>query len=306
MWERYRAKWLRVKKYMRNFRACYYYLNKSVRSPDMRHALYLLVRSFAAKTAAPAPAPADLERLKRDGIIVFDALLDASTVSKISNYLQTKPVYNWIDADFKGGARTPLKLEDVKITKQTKLKYFDKDIAECREIVELGNSEKIISLVSAYLGCKPTITSMAAWWTKAGGNAPDKFYDDMFHRDADDYKFIKLFVYLNDVQAENGAHCFVKGSHLSKKCTERRTFSDEEIAANFAPSDRLVLTGNGGSAFLEDTWGLHRSSPCTSGERLMVQFLYSLTALNAEATPKPVAKNVYGVDAYTNRVFLTS
>jgi len=194
-------------------------------------------------------------------------------------------------------------MQTVDLSQQRKLKYFDKDIVQCPEIIALANSEKILSLVSAYLGCKPTLTNMAAWWTKAGKIPSDKFYDDMFHRDADDYKFIKLFVYLTDVSPESGAHCFVKGSHLSDKCTQRRTFSNEEITQNFGKENQLVLTGRSGCGFLEDTWGLHRSLPCVKGERLVLHFLYSITSFNAETTPKPLAKNTYNVDAYTNRVY---
>ncbi|MDE3016638.1 MAG: phytanoyl-CoA dioxygenase family protein [Pseudomonadota bacterium] len=293
----------RLKRYFRDRRALYYYLNKAVRSPRLRRALHLLVRSVTPRADAAAAAQEDTARLRKDGIIIRERLLDASTVDKIRRYLLAKPVYNLLE-EYAEKGKTPLRLDEVAITRQTKLKYFDADIAGCREIVDLANSPEILSLVSAYLGCKPTIANMAAWWTKAGNGSPEKFYDDMFHRDVDDYKFLKLFVYLNDVAAGNGAHCFVRGSHISGKLTARRTFTDEEIDQNFDKSDRLVLTGKSGCGFLEDTWGLHRSMPCVEGERLVLHFLYSLTSLNAQTTPKPVAKNTYGVDAYTNRVYL--
>ena len=276
-----------------------------IRNPKMRNMMYLLVKSFLPK-ATPLPVKyEEISQFRKDGILIFEQLVPQETVAKIREYLKEKSVYNWVDADFGGKEKTPLKLEDVQITKQTKLKYFDADIANCKEIVEIANSEKILALVSAYFGCKPTIATMSSWWTKAGSDASEKFYDDMFHRDVDDYKFVKLFVYLNDVGAESGAHCFVKGSHISKKLTERRILTDADIAQNFDAKDCLPLPAKAGTGILEDTWGIHRALPCVKGERLLLHILYSITAFNADASPPhPVAKNVYEVDAYSNRVYL--
>ena len=293
----------KLKKYCKNPRAFYFYSNRAVRNPDVRNALYLLVRLFKPKVAVPAAAREDAARLKKDGIITWERLMAPSTADTIRHYLLEKPVYDFLEG-YSNKGQTPLNLNELKITRQMKLKYFDADIAQCKEIVELANSEKILSIVSAYLGCKPTIALMSAWWTKAGTGPSETFYDDMFHRDVADYKFLKLFVYLNDVGPNNGAHCFVRGSHLFKKLTQRRTFSDEEINRNFSKEDQLILTGKSGCGFLEDTWGLHRSLPCTQGERLVLHIMYNLAAFDAGSPPKPLAENIYNVDPYTNRVYL--
>lgn len=293
-----------VTRYFKDVRSVYYYVNKSVRKPKLRHLLYKFISSFAPKSTLPAPDATELAQLRCDGFFVWDDLIDATTADAIRDYLLPKPVCDFVEI-FKSDEQVPLKLDEVDTTEQRKLKYFDADIAACRPIVEIGNSEKILSMVAAYLGCKPTLVNMAAWWTKAGKVPSDtKFYDDMFHRDVDDYKFLKLFVYLTDVSPNNGAHSFIKSSHLSSKFTERRTFTDEEISENFPASDHMVMTGKRGCGFLEDTWGLHRSRPCVEGERLVLHFLYGITSMNAQTAPKPVMKNIYNVDAYTNRVYL--
>jgi len=293
------------KKYFKDFRSCYYYLNKSIRNPKIRHSIYLAIRSVTPKSTSFNVKTEEISQLKKDGILILEQLLDADKVAKIRQFLAAKPVYNWVESAFNGKEKIKLNIDDVKITKQTKLKYFDEDIAQCKEIVEIANSDRILSLVSAYLGCKPTITSMTSWWTKAGvDGVPEKFYDDTYHRDVNDYKFIKLFIYLNDVEPENGAHSFIKGSHLSEKFTERRALNDAEVESAFDESDILALAGKSGTGILEDTWGIHRSMPCIKGERLLLHFLYCLTPYHDEAPRKPVAKNTYNVDPYINRVFL--
>jgi hypothetical protein len=80
--------------------------------------------------------------------------------------------------------------------------------------------------------------------------------------------------------------------------------SDDLAAATFDAKDSLVLTGKSGSGFLEDTWGLHRSLPAKTGERLLFSVTYSLTSFNPSSPRTPVAENKYGVDPYINRVYL--
>jgi hypothetical protein len=293
----------RQKQYLKNKRALYYYFNKSIRNPSIRNAMYRLVKCFVPKVEAPAPPKDEIDRLQKDGIFIWEQLIDVTAASRIREYLLTKPVYDFLE-DFNPSGQIPMNMNEVDTTQQRKLKYFDHDIVQSKDIIDIANDPHIISLVSAYLGCKPTIVNMAAWWTKAGETPSDKFHDDMFHRDVDDYKFIKLFIYLNDVDATNGAHCFVRGSQLSARCNARRTFTDDEIGHAFGKTDQWIMTGSAGCGFLEDTWGFHRSLPCQQGERLVLHFLYGLTSFNAQTAPKPVAKNIYNVDTYSNRVYL--
>jgi len=289
--------------YFKDARSIFYYSNRSIRDTNLRKIVFFVIKILLPKNNLPPAPQEEASRLRKDGIIVWDQLVDATTVNNIRQYLSTKSVYDLQDF-IDGKGQIPLKLEDVKITRQKKLKYFDADIAGCKDIIDIANSPKILSLVADYFGCKPTIGNMAAWWTKAGADPAEKFYDDMFHRDVDDIKFLKLFVYLNDVGPKNGAHSFIKGSHISNECTARRMLSDEEIDRHFPKNNQLVLTGKSGGAFLEDTWGLHRSMPCEEGERLVLHIMYCVTSLNKHFPPKPVAENVYGVDGYVNRVYL--
>ena len=290
-------------KYIKNFRSVYYYANKAIRNPKARRVAGQFVRNFVPKAESLPVSQEEMTRLKSDGLIILDQLIDAATVTKIRDYLRAKPVYD-LSCDYTGATRIPLSAEELKNNKRKKLGYFEKDLLECKEIVDIANSKKILGLVSEYLGCKPTITALAAWWSMAGDDSSQAFYDDTFHRDADDYKFIKLFVYLTDIEAENGAHAFIRGSHASSDLVERKPLSDEEVARHFDKKDYMILSAKSGTGILEDTWGIHRSMPCVKGERLLLQFLYSLTANNAQAIPKPIVKNTYNVDPHINRVYL--
>ena len=55
--------------------------------------------------------------------------------------------------------------------------------------------------------------------------------------------FVKVFVYLADVDQHSGPHSFIKGSHKIDKLYERKRFSDELINKNFDNDKKLSILG---------------------------------------------------------------
>jgi hypothetical protein len=161
--------------------------------------------------------------------------------------------------------------------------------------------------MASILGCKPTIGYMTAWWSIPTADGVPRHAEN-FHRDVDDLKFIKLFVYLTDVAAENGPHEFIRGSHADGTLGRIRRYTDEEVRDAFG-SDRIVrFTGPAGSAFLENTYGMHRGLPVNEGRRLIFQVVYSLLPLvYGPSRPFPssvVAPASVTLDPYTNRCYV--
>jgi hypothetical protein len=92
--------------------------------------------------------------------------------------------------------------------------------------------------------------------TKTGNQTDIPLFEDhMFHRDAEDFTFLKLFIYLLDVEPKNGAHCYIRGSHHCSELTARGPVKDEDIEYIF-PNHKQIIPGKAGSGFLADTWGL--------------------------------------------------
>jgi hypothetical protein len=109
---------------------------------------------------------------------------------------------------------------------------------------------------------KPVLLGSRAWWSyppppsSAAARQPHLFG---FHYDIDDYKFIKLFIYLTDVDLASGPHVAISGTHRSKSLFEKvnRRISDEVANDRYKESIR-VITGRAGTAFLEDTFCYHK------------------------------------------------
>lgn len=146
-------------------------------------------------------------------------------------------------------------------------------------------------IVDRYLRCNSIVNSIKAWNT----SYRDKVIHDVnsdamqFHFDSDHNRFVKIFLYLDDVNAKNGPHMYVPCTNMFF----RSTLPDQLNIDSRIPDMALLnlgitpysLIGRRGTIIFADTHNLHRGSPVKSGyERniLQVQFVDSLFGAKAQ------------------------
>ena len=175
-------------------------------------------------------------------------------------------------------------------------------IARCPDVVAIANHPLLLDTAARYLGCKPTISNLSIWWSlPADGTAQEA---ENYHRDVDEWRFVKFFLYLSDCDESAGPHCFVRGSHRSGRFLRIRRIDDAEVGRVFAPEDQLRLTGAAGDAFLEDTFGLHKGQPPTGRRRLLLQVEYSINPIAVyKYRPDAVVPEGIQIDRYVNRLY---
>jgi len=188
--------------------------------------------------------------------------------------------------------------------------YSAATILGAPHLLALANDPRIVAVAAAYLGCKPTISNLSLWWSfPHQGVAQDA---QLFHRDRDDWKFCKLFVYLTDVDEQSGPHVFVEGSHRVTQPSSLRRFSDDEIESRFSASSIKHFCMPSGSVFLLDTFGVHKGLPPRGGRRrLLFQVEYSLLPIaHYEYAPIALADvspgSAIALDPYVNRLLVKS
>jgi hypothetical protein len=182
--------------------------------------------------------------------------------------------------------------------------YSDEVVLECPHLVETANDPRVLAAVGRVLGCLPTLSNLSLWWSFSGPATPEQ--DQLFHRDVDDIKFLKLFVHLTDVGPDAGAHVFVRTSHRSGRLSRIRRYSDAEIEAAFGRENLVEVTGPAGTSFLEDTFGFHKGKLPTAGQRLMFHAQYSLLPIGigvytARRLPRAPGCRLH---PYVNRLYL--
>jgi hypothetical protein len=122
------------------------------------------------------------------------------------------------------------------------------------------------------------------WWTYP--ITPDRQdqlkHAHYFHRDIDDFKFLKFFFYLTDVEPGDGGHWLVSGSHRkaphirSKDYFLTRRFEDAEIASYYPRSSLLEIVGPRGLGFAEDTLCVHKAASPSRHPRLLLHLQFAL------------------------------
>jgi hypothetical protein len=181
--------------------------------------------------------------------------------------------------------------------------YQTAHILRCPDVVAIANHPLLVDAAARYLGCKPTISNLSIWWSLcADGTAQEA---ENYHRDVDEWRFVKFFLYLTDCDDSSGPHCFIRGSHTSRRFLRIRRISDGEVSAVFPPEDRLRITGSAGDAFLEDTFGLHKGTPPIAKPRLLFQVEYSINPIAVyEYRPDGAAPAGLDIDRYVNRLYI--
>lgn len=161
--------------------------------------------------------------------------------------------------------------------------YFNTE-RECSTISALADDPALLWIATSFLGVPPVFAGANLWWTfpvHASDEDRDR-HAHLFHRDLDDFRFLKFFFYLTDVTAGEGAHVCVRGSQLRPpvvRWSDRwkvRRYSDDEIASLYDSSDILEMCGPAGTAFAENTLCVHKGRTPASQPRLLLQLQFGL------------------------------
>ncbi len=156
---------------------------------------------------------------------------------------------------------------------------------QCETIDWIAHDLAVVEVARRYLRSEPVLLGSSVWWSysylASDGTMP-YVADYGFHYDIDDYKFLKLFFYLNDVDEGRGPHVIIEGTHSRKDFFEKahRRLRDEQAVARY-PGRIRVMTGEKGTGFFEDTFCYHKGTNPRK-RRLILQIEYGLTKFTSD------------------------
>ena len=167
-----------------------------------------------------------------------------------------------------------------------------KGVAKLPGVLSILKNSDLYNVVSLYLGAPAHIHSCQAWWQYPMSDRHKASNTQQWHRDRDDFREIKLFYYVTDVDEKSGPHGYIKKSHRSELLKE--TFSedkldndivqgmqhqfldDKEIKELGLLSSPTVWTGKAGTCFLEDTTGFHKAYIPIENPRLILSIIWTV------------------------------
>lgn len=240
----------------------------------------------------------DIESLKDNGYVMLDNFVSAGDVQDMVNWFSNKKTYDrWNEASgFFDPTQPPHDCHTAP--------FSTEDILNSPHAIKWVNNEKVLSIVEKTLGAKATLSNLSVWWSYPGHATPQEA--ENFHRDVDDLRFIKLFIYLTDVDSESGPHAFVPKSHKYMGYRKIRRYLDQEIEQSFGKNGIKYFTGEPGTAFLENTFGLHKGQLPVSKRRLLFQAQYSLHPIGVSdySAIELADEAKKEIDPYTNRLYV--
>lgn len=214
-----------------------------------------------------------LSTLKKDGI----AFTSVDELFPGKGVLQTLQAY----------AKNTEHTASHKLKKKFLLGYWDwqngLEIDLENPFISLTLDEQILSIVNFYQRFATRLNYFTLEKTLPVGDS-EPVQSQRWHRDPEEKRTCKIFIYLNDVDEESGPFTYVKGSaplsgsayaSLFPQKLPLGSYPDpQQLEKAVKKEDIITATGKAGTLIFCDTAGLHRGGHAKSKPRLMFTAFY--------------------------------
>lgn len=144
---------------------------------------------------------------------------------------------------------------------------------------EIVHDRTLQEVARSYLNCEPTfVRSEILWSFPQSVSTPERLANaQVFHCDINDFRTLKVFFYLSDVDLGAGPHRYIKKGPrprtllhqlLGQRCA---SIPDEELEAIYGEQQTVTICGSAGLGFVGDPYYFHRGDTPTERNRLLMQ-----------------------------------
>ena len=195
-------------------------------------------------------------------------------------------------------------------------KFNPNEVVKNKFVQKLIMDPVLINIAAEYLGTEPIFDFAAMWWSTDSKVQKEDAAQE-YHFDLDRPKWLKIFIYLTDVNKDNGPHCYISGTHKvgskPQKILDKGyvRVADKELEKHYPKNCIKEVTGLAGTIVFGDTSCWHKGKPIVKGDRLILQLEYtsSLFGLNLKKfkipNPSPEFSNFVKYNkVYTKNIHL--
>lgn len=229
-----------------------------------------------------------VDSLRARGIAVthISNLLPPAVFGELKGYAERR----WNDPAIQATARdrehAPLDAKGVKKSFLVPLWEGEHMLDLAHPFLRFSLSAPILRIVGSYLGLAPKFRD---WRLEATVPTPEgqrARASQRWHRDQEDQRLVKTFLYLNDVDESSGPFMYVEEAQeggrwdrLFPRVPPRGTLPmPEDVDRHIPWPDVRTCTGTAGTFILCDTSGLHQGGYAKSKHRLMYTSIYTTAA----------------------------
>ena len=155
-------------------------------------------------------------------------------------------------------------------------------------------SRRMLDVANTYLGLQSKLEYVDLWYSVPQPVEADRVSSQRWHRDFNDRKLVKVFLYLVDVDEETGPFQYAAGSAPGGRYADAWPW--RPLGENYPPEDELeqripadavrTFTGPKGTLLFCNTAGFHRGGFATSSPRVLATATYSSPASLASLTER--------------------
>jgi len=156
-------------------------------------------------------------------------------------------------------------------------------------VCQIVNDPVIAGVVRCYLRTAIQLRHVSLWHSYPAVNSqPESELAQLFHFDLDEFRWLKLFIFLNDVDSENGPHVYIPGTHkpmskasdLLRRGYSRINDADMEI---YHPRDTWrEIHCEAGTMIFADTRCWHKGKTIFNGIRTVLQPEYAPSSFSKQ------------------------
>jgi hypothetical protein len=164
--------------------------------------------------------------------------------------------------------------------------YYPQDqkplIAPGNPLLEMGLNSRILDVVNTYLGMWSKLIYFDMWHTMPL-NTDTRILSQRWHRDPEDRRKIRTFLYFNTVDEDSGAMEYFVGSQSGgpyenvfpwKDPLQTPYPPDGEVENQMPPKEHIFLAGPPGTLVFCDTAGFHRGGTAKLRPRILATAAY--------------------------------
>jgi len=152
--------------------------------------------------------------------------------------------------------------------------------------VKISLDAKILDVVNSYMRMYSRFYYLTLNVTKPVGRSAEAFASQRWHRDPEDKKMLKMFIYINDVDENSGPFMYIpeskyglKWGGVFKQKPPKGYYPPDGEVEKMVPSEFIEeMTGRAGTIIFCDTSGLHKGGFALQRERIMFTAGYRSTA----------------------------
>lgn len=147
------------------------------------------------------------------------------------------------------------------------------------EMYEISSDPLLLSIVQDYMGVPPIFDTPVIFLNSTAPLDARGLSDtaQLYHHDLHRLQFVKLFIYLTDVDGESGPHAMIPGTHRARPegMWADGRHPDEKVDRFGLLDQEVRITGKAGTLFMVDTTALHKGVHPVKNSRLLAQVQYS-------------------------------